>query len=79
MSWGSLYRTLSVSEQLSTYPSPDPSSVLTYHQLTFIALGEGKVCSCLDIDTDLTLPLKPNKNKNLKNKQMSSEVELVKM
>ena len=76
MSWGSLYRTLSVSEQLSTYPSPDPSSALTHHQLTFIALGEGEVCSCLDIDTDPTLPLKPNKNKN-KNKQMSSEVELV--
>lgn len=32
---------MSVSEQLRTYPSPDPALTLTYHQVTVLGLGEG--------------------------------------
>ena len=39
----------SVSDQLRTYPSPDPTLTLTCYQLTVVGLGEGYVRSCSDI------------------------------
>ena len=43
---------MSVSDQLSTYPSPNPTLILTCYQLTVVELGEEKVCSCSDTDID---------------------------
>ena len=43
---------MSVSEQLLTYPSPDPKVTLTCYQLTVIGLGEGQVRSCSGTDID---------------------------
>ena len=37
----SSYRSISVSGQLPTYPSPDPTLTLTCYQLTIVELGEG--------------------------------------
>ena len=37
----SSYRSISVSGQLPTYPSPDPTLTLTCYQLTVVELGEG--------------------------------------
>ena len=35
-------RSMSVSEQLCTYPSPNSTLTLTCHQLTGVGLGEGR-------------------------------------
>ena len=43
---------ISVSGQLPTYPSPNPTLTLTCCQLTVVELGEGKVGSCPDTDID---------------------------
>ena len=37
---------MSISVQLRTYLSPDPTSTLPCHQLTDVGLGEGKVRDC---------------------------------
>ena len=37
----SSYRSISVSGQLPTYPSPNPTLTLTCYQLTVVELGEG--------------------------------------
>ena len=37
----SSYRSISVSGQLPTYPSPNPTLTLTCYQLTVFELGEG--------------------------------------
>ena len=50
-----IYRTtgsISVPEQLPTYPSPKPTLTLTCHLLTVVGLGEGWVGSCPDTDID---------------------------
>ena len=43
---------ISVSGQLPTYPSPNPTLTLTCCQLTVVELGEGWVGSCPDTDID---------------------------
>ena len=43
---------ISVSRQLSTYPSPNPTLTLTCYQLTLVELREGHVGSCPDTDID---------------------------
>ena len=43
---------ISVSGQLRTYPSPNPTFTLTCYQFTVVGLGEGWVGSCLDTDID---------------------------
>ena len=43
---------ISVSGQLPTYPSPNPTFTLTCYQLTNVGLGEGQVGSCPDTDID---------------------------
>ena len=43
---------ISVSGQLPTYPSPNPTFTLTCYQLTVVGLGEGLVGSCPDTDID---------------------------
>ena len=48
---------ISVSGQLPTYPSPNPTLTLACYQLTVVELGEGEVGSCPDTDIDpRTLP-----------------------
>ena len=37
----SSYRSISVSGQLPTYPSPNPTLTLSCYQLTVVELGEG--------------------------------------
>ena len=39
------FGSISVTEQLRTYPSPNPTLTLTCYQLTFIGLGKGCVIS----------------------------------
>ena len=46
------FRSMSVSEQLPTYPSPNPTLTLSCCQLTVVGLGEGWVGSCPDTDID---------------------------
>ena len=61
-----LMGSISVSGQLPTYPSPNPTLILTCYQLTVVEFGEGKVGSCPDIDpNDLTTGLlsAPNSGK----------------
>ena len=41
-----------VSGQLPTYPSPNPTLTLTFHQLTVFQLGERWVGSCQDTYID---------------------------
>lgn len=36
-----VFRSMSLSEQLNTYPSPNPTQILTCHQLTIVGSGEG--------------------------------------
>ena len=43
---------ISVSGQLPTFPSPNPTLALTCCQLTVVELGEGQVGSCPDTDID---------------------------
>ena len=43
---------ISVSRQLPTYPSPNPTLTLTCYQLTVVELREGYVGSCPDTDID---------------------------
>ena len=43
---------ISVSGQLPTYPSPNPTLTLTCCQLTVVELGEGWVGNCPDTDID---------------------------
>ena len=50
-----MYRSVSVSGQLPTYPSPNPTLTLTCHQLTVVGLGEGWVGSCPDTDIGLNV------------------------
>ena len=45
---------MSVSEQLRTYPSLNPTLTLTCYQLTFVGLGEGQVCSYSETKIDPT-------------------------
>ena len=47
---------ISVSGQLPTYPSLNPTLTLTCYQLTVVELGEGWVGSCSDTDIDPTSP-----------------------
>ena len=61
-----LMGSISVSGQLPTYPSPNPTLILTCYQLTVVEFGEGKVGSCPDIyPNDLTTGLlsAPNSGK----------------
>ena len=43
---------ISLSEQLRTYPSPDPTLTLTCYHLPVVGLGEGWVCSYTETDID---------------------------
>ena len=43
---------ISLSEQLRTYPSPDPTLTPTCYQLPDVGLGEEWVCSCTETDID---------------------------
>ena len=43
---------MSVSDQQSTYPSPNPTLILTCYQLTVVELGEEWECICSDTDID---------------------------
>ena len=45
-------RSVSVSGQRPTYPSPNPTFTLTCYQLTVVGLGEGYVGHCPDTDID---------------------------
>ena len=45
-------RSISVSGQLPTYPSPKPTLTLSCHPLTVVGLGEGLVGSCPDTVID---------------------------
>ena len=47
-----MIRSISVSGQLPTYPSPNPTLTLSCCQLTVLELGEGYVESCPDTDID---------------------------
>ena len=46
------FGSISVSGQLPTYPSPNPTLTLSCYQLTVVELGEGLVGSCPDTDID---------------------------
>ena len=48
----SLFDSILVSEQLRSYPSPNPTLTLTCYQLTVVGLREGLVCSFFDTDID---------------------------
>ena len=73
---------ISVSGQLPTHPSPNPTLTLTCCQLTIVELGEGQVGSChADTDIDpkdieqedqvrLKLPEEQNTCKNFKTCQL---------
>ena len=43
---------ISESDQLHTYPSPDPTLALTCYYMIVVELGEGQVCSFSDTDID---------------------------
>ena len=43
---------MSVTEQLRTYPSLNPTLILTCYELTVFGLGEGLVCSSSNTDFD---------------------------
>ena len=43
---------MSVSEQLRTYPSPNPATVDWWQVRVNVGLGEGLVCNCSDTDFD---------------------------
>ena len=51
-----LYVSISVSGQLPTYSSTNPTLTLTCCQLTVVELREGQVGSCPDTDIDPTVP-----------------------
>ena len=62
--WGQSVKSIgsiSVSGQLLTYPSPNPTLTLTCYQLTVVRLGEGQVGSCPDTDIDPVYPPSPFK------------------
>ena len=46
-------RSMSASEELRTYPSPNPTLTLTCYHLTVFRLREEQVRSCSDSDIDL--------------------------
>ena len=50
-----LFGSISVSRQLPTYPSLNPTLTLTCYQSTVVELGEGYVGSCPDTDIDPTI------------------------
>ena len=49
---------MSVSVQLRTYPSPNPTLTWPCYQLTVIGLGEGFLRNCSDTHTDTKFPCK---------------------
>ena len=51
--WERKFGSISVSGQLPTYPSPNPTLTSNCCQLTVVDLGEGQVGSCLELPTDI--------------------------
>ena len=70
---------ISVSGQLPTFPSPNPTLTLTCCQLTVVELGEGQVGSCPDTDTDPNSPCQnPRKCTENSLKNMHTDIKGVK-